>query len=334
MNTAERDKYFYDKTVDVTGDASNPHTHMYRLEDGMMVRYVKFDSGRGGMPVHIMQTTDMHLNCLNARDCIEALPCIVSTRKFRTAFRDGGQAVRNALKTMRLADYFDLTVVTGDTIDYLTWGSLDLMEEIVWKSADNVLAAVGGHDIIRVMQGEVPDPSTLESRYDILRRSWRHDLYYTSKIISDKVIAVVLNNGEGHYFESQLEMLDRDIEDARTNGFVMLIFQHEPLCTHNPAEHSAVPMRINDGSGTRNFCDSFIGCNGTDPITMKLYRTITANADIIKGVFCGHWHSDYYTEIIATFRDGKGNIRNTVIPQYVLTGNMYDDGHILMITVK
>ena len=56
---------------------------------------------------------------------------------------------------------------------------------------------------------------------------------------------------------------------------------------------------------------------------------MTHNADVIRGIFCGHWHSDFYTEILAETPDGK----KTVIPQYVLTGNMYDKGHALIITV-
>lgn len=35
--------------------------------------------------------------------------------------------------------------------------------------------------------------------------------------------------------------------------------------------------------------------------TMKLYRLITENADVVKGVFCGHWHNEAYTEIIGSY---------------------------------
>ena len=59
-----------------------------------------------------------------------------------------------------------------------------------------------------------------------------------------------------------------------------------------------------------------------------------SNADIVKAVFCGHMHSDYYTEIIATYKDADGKTVDTVIPQYVHTGSIYDGtGHVFRITV-
>jgi hypothetical protein len=45
-------------------------------------------------------------------------------------------------------------------------------------------------------------------------------------------------------------------------------------------------------------------------------------------------HSDYYTEIIATYKDADGKTVDTVIPQYVHTGSIYDGtGHVFRITV-
>ena len=57
---------------------------------------------------------------------------------------------------------------------------------------------------------------------------------------------------------------------------------------------------------------------------------IANNADVIKGIFAGHYHSDYMTKIAAKTPSGE----DTFIPQYVLTGNPYDGGHVLKITVK
>jgi len=50
----------------------------------------------------------------------------------------------------------------------------------------------------------------------------------------------------------------------------------------------------------------------------------------IMATFAGHYHSDYKTEICAKTADGE----DAIIPQYVLTGNPYDGGHVLKITVK
>ena len=57
---------------------------------------------------------------------------------------------------------------------------------------------------------------------------------------------------------------------------------------------------------------------------------ITENADVIKGFFCGHRHSAFYTEIKATYTDEKG-IHNATIPQWVEPGNPYLN-HVGMVT--
>lgn len=332
----EKTEYFSKPKITIAGSPEKPETYIYQLgEDGIMFRHAEIDSGLGGEPIEILQSTDFHLNCLNALDCIEQRPCIKSTREFRIAFRDGS-TVPNTVRTMDITKFFDQTIITGDTLDYITWGTIDLMEELVWKACPDVLVTMGGHDITRVMQGKVPDDTTLESRYEIVKKAWHHDVHYASRVLADKVRVVSINNGENKYLPGQAEKLEADIIDARKRGIIMLIFQHEQLCTRNPAESDAVPIRINDGSGSRDFYSNFVGNETSmqNPDTKRVYELITQNADVIKGVFCGHKHSDFYTEIIASYTDKNGARVDTVIPQYVLTGNMYDKGHALIITVK
>ncbi len=308
---------------------------MYIEENGMMFRYAEFDSGKGGAPVAILQLTDLYLNCLNARDVIEQRPCIVSTREFRKWCKDGGNGVvTNAVNAMKMSEDYDQVIITGDTLDYLTWGTLDLVEEIIWKTAPKALVALGGHDITRVMQGIVPDETTLESRREILQNVWRHDIDYVSKVLDDKVCVIVLNNGEGRYFASQGQKLAEDIRKARENGWLVLLFQHEPLCTYNEKEKYVEYIRTNDPNGSHNFYEEFMGNSSADEETKRVYRIITENADVIKGVFCGHRHCDIYTEIIASYTDKDGEKKDTVIPQYVLTGNVYDQGHAFKIVVR
>ena len=67
--------------------------------------------------------------------------------------------------------------------------------------------------------------------------------------------------------------------------------------------------------------------------TVRLYRLITENADIIKGIFCGHWHNEAYTEIVASYEKNGVKIKKT-IPQYVTDAVSYDKGHMMIITVR
>lgn len=329
-NSPEKEAYFARPRIDIAGSAADPHTHIYQLgEDGLMLRYADFTADKPGEPVEIWQITDLHLNALNARDIEENNPVIVSTRQYRMWCRDE-ESVPNADRAMAVSAFVDQTVVTGDTLDYLTWGTIDLLEKHVWAVDPEAIVTMGGHDITRKMQGLVDDPTTLESRYDILAKYWRHDMWYSEKVLKDRVMIIQLNNGEGRYIPSQAEQLKKSLEKARREKLIVFIFQHEPISTHNPAETDVTPMRINDGSGTRDFCGHFLGSE-LRPDDSGTYDLIVSGADVIRGVFCGHWHSDFYTEIIATRGEGG---EQTVIPQYVLTGTPYDFGHGLLITVK
>ncbi len=334
-HSKEKKEYFAGhKKLDVCGSRERPESHIYQLDNksGVMVREAYFDSGKGGAEIGILQMTDLHLHAINRRDEQEENPSVFGSLQHRMAFRNAS-TLPNLKRVLGLLEGFDQVVVTGDAIDYLTWGSLELAEKYVWERIPDVFVTVGGHELTRVMEGDVPDPTTLESRYEILRGYWRHDMYYSSKILGDKVLLVQMHNGEGRYFDCQCEPFRRDIERARRERLVLLLFQHEPVCTRNPAEKEAVPLRVNDGAGSRDFCNGFIGAGECDRATAEVCRLIAESADVVKGIFCGHWHSDFYTELIASGL-WNGQRREAVIPQYVLTGNMYDNGHVMAITVR
>ena len=104
---------------------------------------------------------------------------------------------------------------------------------------------------------------------------------------------------------------------------------HEPLSTGNSADTAVSSFHVDDpSSATFDFYTEGIGYNAGGA-TRQVYDLITNNADVIRGVFTGHMHSDFYTEIVAKTADGT----QTTIPQYVLTGAFYDDGAVMHITV-
>ena len=334
IKSEEKSAYFAAERTDIEGSGADPRRHIFRLEnEGIMFRTAHFDTEKGGDPIEILHTTDLHLNCLDAVDCIERRPCILSTREFRLGFRDGS-TVPNTVRTMALSKFFDQTVVTGDTLDYITHGTFDLTKRLVWDVCPDAFVTIGGHDITRVMQGKVSDPSSYESRIEWLRKFWPHDVYYSSKVVKDKVMCVALDNGVGKYFEEQATKLAADIEKARREGLVILIFEHEPLCTHNPEDHEIHPFLSYAADGlTNSFDNDCIGKDGTSGATLAVYNLIRNNADVVRGVFCGHYHGDYITHILGSYTDEVGNKVEKTIPQYVLTANAYGTGHVMKITV-
>ena len=317
---------------DVVGCREAPNRWISTYADGPMVREAHIHSRKPGLkPLEIVQFTDAHFNYCNQKDLDEANPALMSTLKHRL-WHANGDSVHAVERAFTYAETSDQTVVTGDILDYLSWGALELTEKQLFRRDTNLLAAIGGHEVTREMQGEVADPSSLESRLDILRDFWCNDISYTSKVLGGRVILSVMDNGStGTYSERQYHLLQADIERARNENLILLIFQHEPICTCNPAETNVEYVRANDANGSRNFYKDFVGGVWArevlhDEWTIRTHGLIRESADVIRGVFCGHLHSDFYTEILGT--DGR------VIPQYVLTATVYDNmGHVMKITV-
>ena len=79
--------------------------------------------------------------------------------------------------------------------------------------------------------------------------------------------------------------------------------------------------------GASNFAGSATKYTGA---TKEVYDLITNNAEIIRGVFCGDWHVNMYTEIKA--KTSTGEALN--IPQYVVTANAYAKGSAIKIHIK
>ena len=312
---------------------------IYRRDDGLCVRDVYIHAGIGAT-VTIGHTADLHFNYCNARDFADADPTVMSTYENRIWLRDGA-SVPNAVRCLDFLSDTDKIVINGDTLDYLSHGTVELMQREVWDKYPNATVTVGGHDCVRRMQGKVDDSLSRDERLSIIADFWRHDIYYTSEVVGERVLIVALMNDPGRFYEVQVEKLRADIDLARERGYVILMFMHEPLATRNPRDRVT---RVEDlvlpgdtGNYPRNLCDGLNPEGGhwlsggvkSSEVTMSLYNLITSNADVVRGVFAGHCHSDMYNEIIARTADGT----ETVIPQYVTTSNAYDDGHAMRIFV-
>ena len=256
----------------------------------------------------------------------------MSTKIYRTWLRDGS-SVTPVAKAMDYGRYADQVVVTGDILDYLSHGCKQLTIENLFRKDTDILACLGNHDTTRVMQGKVSDPTSYDSRLDLIRDFWPHDVRYASKVVKDKVMCIVMDNGSNKFWDEQADKLRADLEKAREEDLVVLVFYHIPLATRNPADDKVAPISA-DAADPENFYSGTLGKEGATGATGEVYDIITSNGDIIKGMFCGHYHNDYYTEVLATYKDENGNVVDTVIPQYILTATVYGNvGHVIRITV-
>lgn len=327
MKHNETEKLFSLPFETIIGSPDDKSTCISRFTDsGVYFREFSLDSQKGGEPVEILQITDIHFNAFTEEDLEDEE--LALTKQFRL-WNAGGDSVRSVKKTIPLAKYFDKTIITGDTLDFLSQGAMDMLHEHIWGVDPDILVALGGHELVKQMQTGKADKTPLEDRLAYLQKNWRHDIHYHSEVIGDKVLAVVLDNSQSKFLDCQYEKLKADIERARAEGLVMLIFEHEPLSTGKPEDEKKPALKRYDPEFINYYSGNLIGSTlrGSEP----LYELIVHSADVIGGIFCGHEHSAFYTEINAFTPSGD----EKAIPQIILEGSPYDNqsGHILRITV-
>lgn len=316
-----------------------------KVEGSILARDLTIDIGLGGEEIKVIHLSDLHLH-----DCTEEdlkNPTLASTWENRVAFREAPRITKNVL------DYVDTLkpdqiIIAGDAIDYLSQGSINLMKELVWdryRNEDgtvNVMAAIGNHEFSQQMTGTVEETLAYEERATMLENAWEHDIYYSSKVIKDKVMIIQMSNCKDcrafkFFWEGQEEKLKNDLKLAREKGYVVLLTFHTHLNTNYPKYASTLPLtrKMREPFPMRgkaeNFFDGILGPSENSPgIDGEIYKIITNSADVIASIFTGHIHGEYYTEIKAKTPDGA----EKTIPQYTLCGTTHDNGHLGVITIK
>ncbi len=312
----------------------------YEAETGVSVHDVVIDAGIGD-EVFIGHISDIHFNYCNQQDMDEADPVLMSTLQHRVWLANG-VTVENCRRCTALLDDADQMVFNGDTLDYLSHGSMELMQQEVWDKFPDAIATIGGHELARCMQGTVPETTTRAERIETVRAFWKHDIDYVSRLLKDKVLVVGLNNDLWSVNAHALECFKADVALAREKGYIILLFAHEPICTCDPAdeevtaEHPSVLMPGDLSGFPKDFChgvtrgNPMVGSPKCDETTNAFYEVLVNSADVVCGFFAGHWHNEMYMEILAKTGDG----RDAVIPQFVKTASAYGKGNVMRILVK
>lgn len=328
----EREAFFAQPHGDLSQHKIKPCDMLtyYKLgQSGQIIGEVNLNLGLGGERIEIAHITDAHLNfCLP--DALEDDE-VLHTKQCRH-WLSNGESARSVIKAMDVGEYCDQTVITGDILDYLSAGGQYLTERLIFERDPEVICTLGGHDATKEMETGEKDKLSEEELLGILKSFWIHDIHYYSKTIKDKIIVIGLDNGSSNrYFPHQIDDLKREIEIARYEKKYILIFQHEPISTGKPEDCDVEPVFPVNSEKPRieNFYNTHMcGAGSKDEVSNEMYRLITQNADVIKGIFCGHFHSSYYTKIKA-FDPTVGT--ETYIPQIVTLGNPYF-GHIGNVT--
>ena len=338
MKSLDKREWFFSQPKEKF-DCTNPDPHysVYKLgATGQIISDVVIDSGLElETPFTIGAIADLHFNvCNNADREDEELAYTEKCRYWPEKLKWFAPAV----KALEACDFCDATVILGDVLDYMTAGSADVVKREILKKYPDVMMAVGGHDYTKQMQTKIPDQTPLEERLDFIRSFWPNDIHYYSRVLADKIIAVIIDNSQSKYLPCQIEKLAADIKRAKEENKIIIVFQHEPIITKDPEQTCVKAVIAN--SGALEWVD--FGVNQTiiggdlrcDEATAAVYDLITKNADVVKAVFAGHWHSQFFANIMASY-ENEGETVKTVIPQYVISGNpYYPCGIVNRITVK
>jgi len=292
----------------------NPLNKVYKISSGLTVRDVTVSTGKNTEKTEICFITDPHFAALDKKDVYENITNALSSYRGRSWTRDNN--FRNAsLKYMEYASLFDKTVIGGDAVDYLTYGSIGTVARLLTKKSVNgsVKMVLGNHEPSEYSQNDIGGLSMLrsiEERYQLLNNNWTNDVEYSSEIMKtkagkDNLMLIYLDNGgKKGYNENQLKKLKEDLSVARQKDVPVLIFEHIPLATEET--------------------------NYKDEASINVYNEIRKNADIIKGIFCGHIHEISMSYITGMNADGSPN--NLKIPQYTGGGAHYNN--VMKITVE
>ena len=332
----EREWFFSQEKEEFVATNPNPVYDIYRLKTTRQVICdIRIDSGLSlEKETVIGAVADLHFNFCNMNDRNDEE--LAYTEKCREWLKEQ-KSVPAAIKALEAADFCDAAVLLGDTLDYMSEGAAELVKKHIIRKYPEIIMVLGGHDITKEMQTKIPDKLPLEEREAYVAAFWPHDIHYYSRVINNKVVVVALNNSMSCYLESQIEKLRFDIDEARKNGRIIIVAQHEPLAAYTE-EKGIVPAVIVNGGALKevNFMTpDIIGASQNNSgVTGEVVKLITENADVIKAVVAGHWHSQFYGEINASYeKDGKRV--ETVIPEFVISGNPYHEaGFLARIIVK
>jgi len=300
--------------------AYSKNTEIYRTPTGEMISEIRIDHKNDGKPVILGVCADLHFNLCNDTDRLDEE--LAYTEKCRL-WLAGGESAEQAKYSAEVLAKADAAVIVGDILDYLSSGTIGLMRSILAEPHPDFLLLLGGHDVTKQMQTGRPNRLPIAARLDILRPYWPNDLHYVSKRVGDRLMIIGLDNGQGKYLDCQLAPLERDLNIARSEGRAVIILEHEPICSGNPTDTDT--PAVLQGPGAREVMNFFTvpiirDDDTADATTREVYRRITANADVIRAVICGHTHSQFYGEISATTPDGT----EVKIPQYTVYANPYN----------
>lgn len=176
-------------------------------------------------PVKILHITDIHLTYANEKDTPEH-HCLMKKR-FRV-FQEEGSFPAYTPK-----EYFEqaialakqenaLLVCTGDAIDILTYGNLEVFKEMI--KGEDMMFSPGGHEHQRVCVRTMEEPHWYQdqARARLEGELSAFDLAFESRVIGGLNI-ITADNSMDYFSRKTVEAFKRELE----KGFPIIVFSHD-----------------------------------------------------------------------------------------------------------
>ena len=274
--------------------------------------------------------TDMHIFGVSQTDVDKQMTNILATYRGSPWLRYPTRMIMERANDQMnyMTKRFTKTIVTGDVSDNYSYGSYNAVKALVGDKSVNgsVLMTTGNHEFFEFTNPDISgltDQFTTAQKYDLINQSWANDPYYYSEILKtskgeDNAMIILLDNGSGEYPVGTATKLQASIDEAKQKNIPVLIFQHIPMSTYNSTETKVcIGTATSMGFATSGDTTNMSSYDGNE--VLEVQAIVRKNYDIIKGVFAGHTHRHFYTEITAI--DENGNIiEGEYIPQFVTGG--------------
>jgi hypothetical protein len=324
-----KQEFFSQKHLSVPNAMENDIYNIYKLEEtGQVICEVNIKSNKpDGNITDIAVLADTHVNCINEKDKDDEEVMLTFECRGMTFRHDCIYvAQKNAAQ---VAQYADLTVIAGDVVDYASNGALEYAKKEFFDKINPIMCALGSHDMTKNVLTRKADALSYEEREEVLKPYWPNALHFDTYTVNDKVVAVILDNGSiSRYTDELIEQLAATVEKARKDNNIILVFQHEPVSSGNPKDVEAKSILLN-WKESWNLYDgkNLIGApHDTNETNKKMLELIKNNADVIRGLFCGHYHDVLYTELDGSYVDENGARVKKAIPQYNVSSCPYCSG--------
>lgn len=188
------------------------------------ITHTKLNAGLE-QPVKILHITDIHLTYANEKDTPRH-HCLMDKR-FKV-FQEEGEFPPYTPK-----EYFEqaivlakqenaLLVCTGDAIDILTYGNLEILKDMIRN--EDMMFSPGGHEHQRVCVRTMEEPHWYqdEARARLERELSGFDLAFESRVIGGLNI-ITADNSMDYYSKKTVDALKREIK----KGLPIIVFSHD-----------------------------------------------------------------------------------------------------------